>query len=269
MPGAGSVMGISSWPAPPASLRRAFWGLMPRRFHLPLRYHARWLRRSLDPEMALLPSLAGERERAVDIGANYGVYTYALWRLFRRVEAFEPSPDCGSVIRAFGSDRISLHPVALSSHGGVASLQFARERGRIDLGRGSLSPPEERPDRTEVTVRTLDEYGFPDVNFMKVDVEGHELDVLRGAQETLARCQPNLLVEIEQRHLTIPMRDVFRFLEERGYRGFFLVAGSLVPVADFSYERHQQPYLANVYHPDYVNNFVFLPSGYRGALPRL
>ena len=51
-----------------------------------------------------------------------------------------------------------------------------------------------------VPLRTLDSYNLSNIGFIKIDVEGHELDVLRGAEVTLRRDQPNLLIEIENRH---------------------------------------------------------------------
>jgi FkbM family methyltransferase len=195
--------------------------------------------------------------RAVDVGANLGVFTYALWRLGCQVEAFEPVPEYAAGIRAFDARRIQVHQVALSAGSGDAQLQFPREGGVVDLGRGSLSPPHVLRDQIAVPVKALDHYGFSDISFIKIDVEGHELDVLQGAAETIKRCRPNLLVEIEQRHLTFPMTRVFQHLADLGYRGSFIEAGVLRSLSEFSYERHQQPWLHDVYAPEYVNNFVF------------
>ena len=69
---------------------------------------------------------------------------------------------------------------------------------------GSLSdlavPDEIVSSCYEVELRTLDSYGFEDVAFIKIDVEGHEEAVLAGAGDTLVRAKPVLLIEIEERH---------------------------------------------------------------------
>ena len=57
---------------------------------------------------------------------------------------------------------------------------------------------------------------------MKIDVEGHELNVLNGAVELLERCQPVFLVEAEDRHRAEATRLVFEFFRSKSYRGFFL-----------------------------------------------
>ena len=242
----------------PRLVRRLLLQVVPKRYHLPLRYHYRRWRGTLDQEAALLKEIVNPGGTALDVGANVGVYTYLLWRLCVRVEAFEPIPEYADVIRAFGAPNIGVHQVALSSASGTRKLYFAREQGVTDLGRGSLSPPESREDLIEVPVRTLDEYELSNVSFMKLDVEGHELDVLKGAKRTVERWRPNLLVEIEQRHLSFPMTIVFDHLRDLGYRAHFPDCGRLRPIAEFSYERHQLPYLHDVYSPNYINNFVFL-----------
>lgn len=52
-----------------------------------------------------------------------------------------------------------------------------------------------------VELRTLDSYGFADVDFLKIDCEGYELEVLKGAKDTLARCKPCVIVEQKARCL--------------------------------------------------------------------
>ena len=118
----------------------------------------------------------------------------------------------------------------------------------------------------EITVRvsTLDGFAFDDVDLIKIDVEGHELSVLRGAIQTLQRCRPALIVEIEQRHLDRnghAMRDVFDFIGALDYDAFFIEPGRerrVRPISEFSYERHQQSHVGHVDDPSYVNNFVFV-----------
>ena len=58
-----------------------------------------------------------------------------------------------------------------------------------------------------------------DVAFVKIDVEGHELNVLNGAVELLERSQPVFLVEAEDRHRAEATRSVFEFFRSKFYRG--------------------------------------------------
>lgn len=100
------------------------------------------------------------------------------------------------------------------------------------------------------------------VGFVKIDVEGHELDVLAGAEQLIERDHPVFLVEAESRHRADAPRDVFAFFAGRNYRGVFI--------------RDKQPYSIDLFSPEmqnekdlvgyetressrYVNNFIFLP----------
>jgi FkbM family methyltransferase len=239
----------------PRGLRQLVLSVLPRRYHLPLRYYYRRWFHTLDPEFRFLTRLVGRGQTAVDVGGNLGVYTYALSKLCRRVEVFEPVSLYADLIRAFPAPNVRVHEVALSSQVGTQRLYFAREAGLVDMGRGSLSPLDPGSDSLETRVDTLDNFGLADVSFIKIDVEGHELDVLKGATETLTRQRPNLLVEIEQRHLQHPMKIVFDYLEGLGYHGFFVEGRALHPIGKFQPEQHQR--LENVYSERYINNFLF------------
>ena len=94
---------------------------------------------------------------------------------------------------------------------------------------------------------------------LKVDVEGHELNVFRGAQEILTRHAPVLLFECEARHLrqhTMP--DVFDFQQGFGYAGEFFSPDGLRPLNELNPLQHQKQTGARFWDaPDYCNNFLF------------
>lgn len=104
---------------------------------------------------------------------------------------------------------------------------------------------------------TLDQYfaTVPDgqIALIKCDVEGHELDVLRGGEQLLKRQGPMLMVEVEQRHQrSHSVRDVFDYLEGLGYRGTFFLRDKRRPIESFDMAVHQ-----NRGSGVYVNNFIF------------
>jgi hypothetical protein len=109
------------------------------------------------------------------------------------------------------------------------------------------------------------------VSFVKVDVEGHELNVLNGAVDLIERCQPVFLVEAEDRHRPDATRQVFDFFRGRDYRGFFLWDDDVVSIDHFNTEELQD---ADALTPDggrkpgqaYVNNFFFFPRHLDGEL---
>jgi hypothetical protein len=122
---------------------------------------------------------------------------------------------------------------------------------------GVSLPPS--PTRIDVSADTLDRIlarraDSRRVAFIKCDVEGHELDVFRGAEATLREHRPAILVECEARHLdSHSMSDVFGHLAEMGYRGSFFSTGGEQDVDRFDAREHQ----VEGRRP-YVNNFAFV-----------
>ena len=95
---------------------------------------------------------------------------------------------------------------------------------------------------------SLDEYNFEhQIGFLKIDVEGHELDILRGAKKFITRNMPTMLIEIEERHSGVQPNIAINEIEQLGYKCFFVDD-------NFSLQRIQNPNeLKN-------NNFVFIPN---------
>ena len=242
---------------PSGGFKRLFIRAVPRRLVMPLRFGYRRLLGRLDRELQLLPVLVGARATALDIGANVGLYTYALARWFTRVEAFEPLPESAAVIEAYGAPNVRVHRVALSARRGTGVLHVPLEGGRTNSQRASFASGVEGK-AVEVPLETVDHFEFENVSFMKIDVEGHELEVLKGAVQTLAAHRPVLLVEIERRHLDFPMENVFAFLDGIGYRGYFVSPTGLRSIREFSPAQYQEDALLDVTSRDYINDFFFL-----------
>jgi hypothetical protein len=114
----------------------------------------------------------------------------------------------------------------------------------------------------------LDEVYSGDCGFIKIDVEGHQQAVLDGAVETIERCQPRMLVELEERLSPGGLGRARAYFERLGYRGLFVHQGQLKPIERFSVETMQDqtnlPDLtasleARKRFGSYVYNFIFLP----------
>lgn len=196
---------------------------------------------------------------ALDIGAGTGLYTYWLARRARHVHAFEPRPEAADAIRRRWMPNVTVHNVALSDESGEAELFVPDERGT----RASIEPGVRDGDGHVITVPRvrLDDLALEPVRFVKIDVEGHELSVIRGGARTIERDLPTVFCESEERHgegsvpdLVTAMRDDF------GYEAYFWLRGDLIPIERFSLQQHQLARGGDVKSPDYVNNFVFLPG---------
>jgi FkbM family methyltransferase len=221
-------------------------------------------------EVKVLSQLVERGTVALDVGANMGGYTYALCEHVGadgRVIAVEPVPHLAKLIeRATRRLRLPVTVLncALSSEEGTAELHVPMEDGAEKPAFASLeSDKHDGAGRTlRVPLRRLDDVCRnvgSRISFIKIDVEGHELAVLRGGVDTLRRLKPNLLIEVEQRHSRVPIANTFSFLASIGYRGEFLDAsGQTRPLEQFDPNAHQRPERAGTH--DYVANFVFRPG---------
>jgi FkbM family methyltransferase len=235
-------------------------GVLPPSWNFKLFFFYHRIRGGLDKEMLMIGPLLKSKRRFLDIGANSGYYSYYFQNVFNKIDAFEPLLEITKELESVAKDSITFHHVALSDRGGEQIFFLPLdEDGEVITGLASLERREGVCHERVVPIRCLDDYGFTDVDLIKVDVEGHELKVLAGSRETIKISKPLLIIEIEQRHLQMPIIEIFNQISLLGYQGFFLDADKWVGLEAFSFECHQKPYLDCVWDPRYVNNFVFVP----------
>ena len=237
--------------------------IIPRQLKLITEYYYRYFTENLEPELYYLKNFIKNKRRALDIGANRGLYTYALSQIFDHVESFEPQPSCNQIIKDYSTknQRVTVHTSALSNTNGEIKLHIPIIRGRVNVtlatGCASVTPPSCEHSILRVPVKTLDEYNFQDVDFIKIDVEGHEVKVIEGGEQTILKWHPVLLIEIEQRHLpSMSIETIFDRIISLGYDGFFLQTNRLVSISLFDVNVHQN---SSPYDSRYVNNFIFKP----------
>jgi FkbM family methyltransferase len=153
-----------------------------------------------EPELRVLSEIVPPGGTAIDVGANQGVFAYALAGIADRVVAFEPNPDYAAFSRRMLRGRAEVHELALSDRPGRGTFHVPlADDGMVLHLAGSLkrTHAQFRRNRTyEVEIRALDEFGYADVRFIKVDVEGSEREVLDGARATIARSRPVMLLEL-------------------------------------------------------------------------
>jgi len=223
--------------------------------------------RRFEPEIRRLDQVCGRGGTMVDIGGWYGPWTRRLVKRAGRVVVIEPTP-LHEVLSRTLPPRVDVIAAAASDHRGAAEIWLPSPDG---AARGVSSLHRRDIHRTSVTVPlvTVDGLGLQDVTFVKIDVDGHEAAVLRGAAETIRRDQPRLFIEVE--HRIQPVGDVTELLDSWGYRGWVLPASEWVPLTDFPLGAHQartghvadRGLLSRVMwpFPRYVNSVLFLPAG--------
>lgn len=163
-----------------------------------------------------------------DIGANIGIYNAALWTMKSgkiNIVAFEPIASTITVMQellTLNRVKAKIEPVALSSESGFLSLSaFANGANNFCVKDSQHS----QFPTINVPKITLDEWfsQHPDYvpNAIKIDVEGHELDVLRGAEYILKTYKPSLVVECHcasWEELEVSRQDFVDVIGSLGYR---------------------------------------------------
>lgn len=182
-------------------LRTIPYHLLPPRWRLPALVLWARLSNRLEDEMLLVDDLPGSRLTAVDAGANCGWFTYLMSRRFARVEAFEPNPAVIKDLRDYGAANVHLNCTALSSKDSEAVLQIPIVGGKEQSPWASFDR-DNLPGSSifrEINVRTitLDGLSLSDVSLIKIDVEGHEIELLAGAKETIRKYRPVIIIEIK------------------------------------------------------------------------
>jgi FkbM family methyltransferase len=201
------------------------------RLEFPARKHARALgipvgSYSLFHKVSRIADIAG----VLDIGANTGQFARAAAAYFsgKPIHCFEPLPDCVASLQqlAATSPNIILHPYALGEAAGKQEMRLNNYSPSSSLlqmtDRHRHLWPKTHNDRPiEIEVRRLDDFNdqFQSPLFLKLDVQGYEMHVLRGAENVLKKAavlQLEVLFEPLYDGQT-DLRALMNFLAERGF----------------------------------------------------
>lgn len=170
---------------------------------------------------------------AIDVGAATGHITCWLAEHARSVDAYEAVPPVHEQLKKWSDRRNNVNTVCMAVTDWVGASDFY-----VDDKRLSNSGFQDLVGGPCITVptTTLDTvYGDSpaEVGFIKIDVEGSEYDVLKGAKWLLARDEPNLMIEIYQPFSKYPLDWIFHFLmDQRGYACAYYDHPNLVQVPD-------------------------------------
>jgi FkbM family methyltransferase len=172
----------------------------------------------------------------IDVGANIGSTTLAFAEMvpLGHVLAFEPSSEMQRVLKANVAlcqfKNITVYPFGLSDEPMQGQLHVAMAG---NPGSAYVTPWNSGTDRDRIELHTLDETidEKQQVDVIKIDVEGFEYRVLRGGERLIKSARPVLVLEINKDALTragTNSQDLFRLLDDWGYRLFYLHQGGLV-----------------------------------------
>ena len=124
---------------------------------------------------------------AVDIGAHIGLWARGLTNKFESVVCFEPCEEFAEILVKNVPDIAAVHKCALGDKQGNVKLNIQQDNtGMTHVIRGEVG---------SIPMLPLDHFGLDNVDFVKIDVEGYELEVVKGGYETFKRNNPVVIIE--------------------------------------------------------------------------
>ena len=219
-----------------------------------------WMRG--EPEIRIVKELCDTRRTSVDVGACLGTYAYFMRPHSRSVVAIDPHPVAAAWLRKAFGNRIQVLQVAASDVSARLVLRVPLDPAMTGMATVESGNPVLHSTVSSVTVSAepLDVLSIGAVGLIKIDVEGHETAVLRGAATLIERDHPAFIIEAEERHRPGAVQEVIGWLANRGYDGWYLRRGYAHSTSTFRAER-DQPIAARgraIPGADYVNNFIFV-----------
>ena len=220
-------------------------------------------KKKYEEELLFLDKIVDKVSESVDVGVYRGVYTFQLAKISKHVHSFEPNPlifpylnkNLQKLIK-----NLTLYNVALSDKNGETELRIPirnkyanknnyeemYESGRATIHKNNIINSEYNSFKVR-TVKLDDILINNPIGFVKIDAEGHEKVILVGAKEIIKKRKPNLLVEIEERYTNEKIESTIEFINNLGYKSYFLEKNNLTKTKK----------LRNF---NTKNNYIFLPS---------
>lgn len=222
-------------------------------------------------EISFIIENSNSGDTLIDIGANKGGFLY--WMINKsgrkgKVVGFEPQNFLFHFLKDFYRNKfpqVVIERYALSDKDETVQMIIPENNGKTSSPGASIHfKLEDSPTARLENVQTitLDNYCVlnnlkPDL--IKIDVEGHELKVIKGGLNTLANFKPKIILECEAQQVgRNAVRETFDIILSRGYKGFFFYKGDKIDILNFNPENHQPEKYVGKKSIEYCSNFFFI-----------
>ena len=223
----------------------------------------RAIQKTYEEELLILDKIVHQDLESIDVGVYRGVYSYRLSQLSKHVHSFEPNPllfpylekNLKKIIK-----NITLYNTALSDELIETDLKIPKRfenlnkddyEERYKLGCATIHTKNLLVNNEFITCKVktakLDDILTNNkIGLIKIDVEGHEKNVLKGGINLIKKCKPNLLIEIEERHSKEKVENTINFINNFGYKSYYCDKLNLISTTKLT---------------DYKlrNNYIFIP----------
>ena len=167
--------------------------------------------------------LIDNNRTAIDIGANIGFWARDLCKIFKNVVLFEPHNLNVECLKKNLEDynNFTTYDCALSNFTGTGDLFFESN----GLGNNTLYKKSSLKEKIKIKITRLDDFDFDDIDYMKIDVQFHELEVIEGSINTLKRNDPLLCIEApsrneEEENYTKKIKKILKDIDYRPIKRF-------------------------------------------------
>ena len=227
-------------------------------FRLYYKYRAYKYARYVTPELNIIDRISNKNKVSLDVGANLGLFTYFLSRSSKKVFAFEPNPYPLNYLKNVVDKNVEIVPIALGSEDGDAKLKIPKNRkGWSSNGASIKNIKLNSGIEYDVKIRKIDSLDIKDIELIKIDVEGTEIDVLKGAINTIEKQMPNFIIENEIIHNNDP-EELFHFMFTHGYKGYFLNKQKQLEELKENFNVFENQKNPENKKPGYIQNFIFV-----------
>ena len=218
--------------------------------------------KNYEKELSIIDHFKDKSKDAIDVGVYRGVYSYKLSKEFNQIHSFEPNPLLFPYLNRYLTKIIpnmTLYNYALSNKNELTNLKIPHRGKSIfknnfeeiyKLGCATIHETNnfEKFNNYEVECKKLDDViKDKEISFIKIDVEGHELSVIEGANNIINKYKPTLLVEIEEKHTKKPILNTINQIKEFGYKVYFFKNKQMKEILDNDI-------------PNEERNFIFINS---------
>lgn len=158
----------------------------------------------------------------LDIGANVGNHSIYFAQFFKSVNCFEPNSRLFPLLTLNTSNfkNITLHNIGISDHEGEAVLSFNED----NVGAGSITISNNQKQQVKIVLKTLDQLGINHpIHVIKIDIEGHEYEALKGGKSLITKNHPFIVFEQNEDQIENGTSKALELLKSYNYNTFYAI----------------------------------------------
>lgn len=214
-----------------------------------------------EPEISKLINLISQNSVVIDVGANRGTYSFPILRKLRKpgyLYSFEPIPQLFNYLeKGLGSkDTFKVYSFACGDRQAVKRIKLPINNGQLSMGSASFINSFRDFENILVKIISIDSLKISKVDFIKIDVEGFETLVLRGAIKTIKQNRPVMLVEIDWNMGNNYFPELKKIIADLDYAVMALTGGKMIKVNLSEFNSRK----LNFHKNGYRNNFFLVPK---------